>query len=117
MLQFLLSTIILLSSPSELQLNGNKSQNKIFPVIYQLKQKPKRSAFLQHFALLDSIVKANPYDTIYCCYKASVEFMVRSTKIEISTGANIAGRSSFSKSDLVNWHAWFDKKYRRKVRD
>ena len=70
--------------------------------------------FLKHFALLDSAVSANPIDTIYRCCKAAIDFMVKYTKIEISTDANIAGRLSFSKSDLAMWHVWFDKRYKKR---
>jgi hypothetical protein len=99
---------------SEIHFDVDNDRNKTLPESCFFKQKQKRLEFLKHFELLNSVVKANPNDTIYCCYKASVEFMVLNTKIEVSTDANIAGRSSFSKSDLVRWHAWFDKKYKRK---
>jgi hypothetical protein len=116
MIHFLLGIFIVFLS-SEMHLEDNYVQNKTLTEIPFLKQKQKRLEYLKHFELLDSVVKANPYDTIYCCYKASVEFMVRNTKIEVSTDANIAGRSSFSKSDLERWLAWFEKKYKiRKVR-
>jgi len=112
-MHFLLG-IFIVSLSCEKQMDANNYQCSTIPKSYLLKQKKNRSEFQKHFKILDSVVKASPHDTIYCCYKASVEFMVRYTKIEVSTDANIAGRSSFSKSDLERWHAWFDKKYKRK---
>lgn len=113
MLQYLLLGTIVLLSLSETQMDSDY-QKRTFSARYIINQKPKKSEFLKHFVLLDSAARANPYDTIYGCCKASIDFMVRSTKIEVSTDANITGRLSFSKSDLERWHAWFDKKCRKK---
>ena len=99
---------------SQLPLNSNNCQNETASESQPLKQESKRLMFLKHFALLDSAVSANPNDTIYRCCKASIDFMVKNTKIEISTDANIAGRLSFSKSDLAMWHDWFDKRYKKR---
>jgi hypothetical protein len=93
--------------------NNNKYQNAFLLENNLLRQKSKKLMFLKHFAILDSTANANPNDTIYCCCRNSVDFMVKNTKIEISTDANIIGRLEFSKSDLAKWHAWFDKRYKK----
>lgn len=62
------------------------------------------------------MVNKNPNDTIYRCCMQSIYFMVKRTKIEVSTDGTFVGRISFSKTDWLRWHEWYDKKYRIKER-
>jgi hypothetical protein len=71
----------------------------------------KKCLFQKHFAILDASVKANPKDTVYACCMQSIYFMVENTKIEVSTDGTLLGRISFTKSDWIKWHEWYNKNY------
>src|SRR5882724_10199024 len=67
--------------------------------IQDQKEKNKKALFEYHFKILDSIVALHPSDTIYGggCFQ-SILFMVKNTKIEVSTDAGVLGRLTFSKT-------------------
>jgi hypothetical protein len=98
------------SKPSAVLTQINNNKDSIF--IQDLKRKTKKALFVKHFKILDSVVALHPSDTIYGggCFQ-SILFMVKNTKIEVSTDIGGLGRITFSKTDLLNWHDWYKKKY------
>ena len=73
----------------------------------------KKALFVHHFKILDSIVNSNPNDTVYggSCFR-SILFMVKNTKIEVTADVSgIMGRTKFNRSDWLQWHEWYEKKY------
>lgn len=74
----------------------------------------KKVLLERHLRILDSVVNENPTDTIYRCCMQSIYFIVKATKIEVSTDGTTLGRISFSKADWLKWHAWYDKRYKSK---
>ena len=69
--------------------------------------------FSYHFKILDKAAKKSKVDTIYC-FRSSVDFMERYTQIEPGTLGNFLGRLGFTKVALMQWHEWYDKKYKAK---
>ncbi len=85
-------------------------------LIQDRKKKNKQALFIYHFKILDSVVNSNPNDTIYggSCFR-SILFMVKNTKIEVTADVSgIMGRTNFNRSDWVNWHEWYEKRYGKK---
>jgi|GEM_PF-2582426 len=112
MISIFLALTTFLNNPQFFEPNVVSAQVNCFDdniIIQQTKK--KKALFEQHFKNLDSVVKANPNDTTYrCCYQ-SILFMVKNTKIEVSTDGTTLGRVSFNKSDWLQWHAWYKKRY------
>ena len=82
---------------------------------YKSISKKEQRNFIAHFNCLDSCASSNPTDTIYGCCKQSIDFMVTRTKIEITPDVtSFIGRTSFTRTDLENWHSWFLKRNRKR---
>src|SRR4051812_618733 len=71
------------------------------------------TSFEYHFNILDSVVKANPNDTIYACCIPSIKFMEIKTGIEAHSDGTYFGKLYFSKEDLQKWREWWDKMYKK----
>jgi hypothetical protein len=69
-------------------------------------------SFVQHFKILDSVATLyRDSDTIIECCGDLVEFMETKTNLESSSDWDYFGPIGFSKSDLENWHKWYDTTY------
>lgn len=78
---------------------GNKRANKL--------TNEAQAQFEYHFAILDSVMKASRGDTIFHCCFQSILFMQKHTKIIATPSGDILGKSSYTESDLENWHRWY----------
>ena len=109
MLKYLLVIIIGILLSCVNNNNPNKSSDlKVNNYPKNKKLEVNDSGFLYHFAILDSAVKLPPYDTMYhCCYN-SISYMEFNTGIEADVEGDYSGATGFKKSDLENWHNWYD---------
>jgi hypothetical protein len=71
------------------------------------------STFRYHFNVLDSVIKANPKDSIFACCSASIKFMEEKTGIEAQADGTLLGKLEFSKIDFQRWHEWYNKEYKK----
>src|SRR5688572_11002332 len=69
----------------------------------------KDSLFRHYFAILDSSANAAKEDTIYHCCIGPISFMETNTKIPSDAPGTFAGKFYFTKSNLIRWHAWYEK--------
>jgi hypothetical protein len=67
----------------------------------------RAKSFEYHFKILDSIARITAIDTLSNC-QPSIQFMEENTGIEASTDANFFGRFACTKTDLSNWHKWYE---------
>lgn len=71
--------------------------------------------FSYHFKILDSAAKGSRVDTIGG-FIQSVSFMEKHTRIESGTEGSFLGRLGFTKTALNQWHEWYDKRYKKKMK-
>lgn len=71
--------------------------------------------FVYHFRIIDSVAAVTIGDTLVNITE-SIAFMEKETNIEASSDGTYFGRLACTKSDLANWHKWFDTNLTKKRR-
>lgn len=74
-----------------------------------------RKTFEYHFRILDSVAAKTNGDTLVNITEP-IAFMENKTDIEASSDGTYFGRLAGTKSDLDNWHKWFNENLNKKRR-
>lgn len=82
---------------------------------YYINTSKKNIERAYYFRIMDSLVAASPNDSLYGCINC-VRFMKDETEAPSSGKITYFGQFDFTKGDLRKWHAWFDKKYKKRKR-
>jgi len=65
-----------------------------------------------HLNTLDSAARLSTSDTVPCCLQ-SIQFMVENTDVKISAEGTHYGFLFFTKSELEQWHEYYQNKILR----
>jgi hypothetical protein len=80
---------------------------------YYINTSKKKLERVYYFKIMDSLVAAAPNDTLYGCINC-IRFMKAETEIPSSGNITYFGQFDFTKEDLQKWHAWYNKRYKKR---
>lgn len=66
-----------------------------------------------YFKVMDSLVLARSTDSTFAC-KSGIYFMETETGIISSGETTFFGRFDFTRDDLVKWHEYYDRRYKKR---